>query len=156
MSDKKSFFDRYASPPQFTVIEGGKPEKKSYFAYGIAAPSNRAEAFLRLEFLDGEVQLMNKNHLVDVMCSSHQAITLGYGHCLIHLVGNRLEKVLDLIQDEGLRSLHCFNSNKHELPDEEAPVITEIIREMLTPASLSMAPSSKPSTNPAPWLKGDA
>lgn len=158
MSDNENteMFDRHASPPKLTVIIGGKFEKKPYQAYGIAAPSKSAETFLRIEYLDGEVNLMNKGHLVDVLCTSHQMITLMYNHCQILLMGNRLEKILDLIQDEGLRSLHCFHPERNLLPDEEDPVITGIERSGWPTAPLPVPPSPKPSTSTAPWLKGDA
>lgn len=85
---------------------------------------------LWIEYADGFIELVSRHYLVDVLCASHQGITLIFTNLVIVLHGRNLYPLLHLIRDERLGSLHCFNPQRHagQEPLEGEVLITQIER----------------------------
>lgn len=153
---KESLFNRYAAPPKLEVIKGGL-EKKPYKAYGIDAPSNRPAAMLRVEYANGIVSLMARSFLTEIMCTSHQYLSLIFTNCSIQMEGERLDVILEVAYEERLLSLHTYHPNRYEAPAEEGlPIIKHMKREAWSDAVLrTPRPQLVPSTKDSEAEKGE-
>lgn len=95
-------------------------------------PTNRrTPARLRLTYGDGTIALMSYAYLVEVLCTSHQALSLIYTNVAITLEGRNLTQLIEPLQEEKLRALTCFNARRHNEPAADKPVITTITRQSL-------------------------
>jgi hypothetical protein len=105
-----------------------EPEDDGVYKAFTTGGQGRGETRLKLVHGNGMVTLMTYAYLVEVVSASHESISLVYTNCVIVLMGRNLMELIDLIQDEKLRALHCFNAKKYERPPVDAPVILEIKR----------------------------
>ncbi len=98
-----------------------------YRAYGIDAPQKRP-ALMSIYYGDGRIGLMQKSFLTEILLTSHQHLSLIFTGCIITLEGQHLERLIDLLQDEKVLSLHCFNPKQHDRPPEGEIIILKIDR----------------------------
>lgn len=100
---------------------------RAYRAYGIDAPQRRP-SLVGIYYGDGRMGLMQKSFLQEVLFTSHQHLSLIFTGCIITLEGQHLDQLVELLQDEKILSLHCFNPKLHDRPAEGEVIITRIER----------------------------
>lgn len=86
-----------------------------------------SRSMLRIEYGDGAVGLMEKSRLMEIQ-SSPGKLCLFFTSCTITMEGSNLDKLFDLIQDDKIRSLRCFNHARHDQPPAQDMLITSIER----------------------------
>jgi hypothetical protein len=118
-----NIFQQYTNPE--TPVEDSE-EQPSYRAF---MEARRHVPRLRIHYRDGSIGLLPYAYLVEVLCTSHQQLSLIFTHCVITLEGRHLNQLIDPLQDERIRALHCFNAKEHKLPGEDSPVIKHIARQ---------------------------
>lgn len=125
MSDSNvSILDQYRAKPE----KEDSGDSSEYKAYGIDAPRNRTP-MIRIEYPEGTRGLMAKHYLVEVICTSSQYLSLIFTTGIVTLEGENLDSVLlEKLQEEEIRSLHCFNPKRHKPPPVSEPIITKIRR----------------------------
>lgn len=119
-----SFFEQQKKAK---VHEQGGVSGRTYRAYGIDAPQKRP-ALMSIYYGDGRIGLMQKSFLTEVLLTSHQHLSLIFTGCIITLEGQHLEQLIELLQDEKVLSLHCFNPKLHDSPPEGEIIILKIDR----------------------------
>lgn len=122
MSD--SVFAQYAPQPSPEQDDG----RQLYTAFEMGVQGRR-ERRLMLFFQDGQVSVMSYSYLMEVLCTSHQFLSLIYTNCVITLKGSGLTAFLSHLQDEKVRWLQCYHPEVHRLPDGNAPIILSMKRE---------------------------
>lgn len=90
----------------------------------------RSEKRLMLMFENGQISVMSYSYLMEVLCTSHQYLSLIYTNCVITLKGRGLTALLTLLQDEKIRLLQCYHPEVHGGLAENEPVILAMKREM--------------------------
>ena len=125
MSDSKiSILDQYRQQSNKVPLA----DLRDYKAYGADPPRNRTP-MIAIEYSDGTKGLMAKHYLVEVICTSSQYLSLVFTTGIIALVGENLDgAMLEKLQEEEIRSLHAFNSQKHNRPADDEPIITSLKR----------------------------
>lgn len=128
MNDRVSILDQYRSKAKIAAeavpsLTGGR----EYKAYGIQPPRTRSTD-LRINYGDGRIGLMSKSYRTEALLTSHQHLSLIFNDCIITLEGRHLDQLIELIQDDELRSLHCFNPKIHDAPTDDEILITRIDR----------------------------
>lgn len=88
---------------------------------------------LRMRFVqpDGTLFILSYTYLMEVICTSHQYVSLIFSNCIVTLGGRNLHDILDGLQDEKIRAFHCYRESDGVELDETAPLITSMIRESL-------------------------
>ena len=129
MSDNvTSLFERY----------GAKEEMKAYRAYHLDK-SRDQQLRLRVHYPDGSISALPYTHLVEVLSTSHQYLALFFSNLILSVEGRNLTPLVELLQDEKIRSLHCFHAERFAEPEEDAPLILRIsrqsIQDVLKPSS---------------------
>lgn len=145
MSDNvTSIFNRYA-PPEQPETQAEDPAQSGAEQASQAAPQEAQQAYqacqedksrdhqtrLKLYYADGTVGLLSYSYLVEAVSTSHQYVSLLFTNVMITLEGRHLTELIDLLQDERIRWLRCFHPARHQTPEDGAPVITRMVREML-------------------------
>jgi hypothetical protein len=138
MSDNKtSIFDQYTASKAMTAAdvaaeesagESGADDRATYHAFGVSKIHER-QTRLRIHYQDGTVAVMSYAYLMEVLCTSQQYLSLIYTSTILTLEGRHLEALIEPLQDEKIRSLHCFHAKYFADPAEDAPVITRIERQ---------------------------
>lgn len=100
---------------------------RRYKAYGVQPPRSKVTD-LRLIYADGSMGLISKLYRSEVMMTSHTWLSIVFDNCSITLQGRNLDQLIDLIQDDEIRSLHCFNPALHDPPPDGEILITTIER----------------------------
>lgn len=132
MSDNQSnvvkIIEQYKPKPQATEPAGPQPApSRAYKAYGVDAPQRRP-TLIAIHYGNGQISLVQKSFMSEALFTSHQHISLIYANCIITLEGQHLDQLVDLLQDEKILSLHCFNPKLHDKPAEGEILITKIER----------------------------
>jgi hypothetical protein len=131
-----SILDQYTpkevSAPQETLITPANDSER-YIAFTLGSRP-RPERRLRLSFENGAVALMSYSYLMEVLCTSHQNLSLIYTNCVITLNGRNLFPLIDHLQEEKLSGVYCFSSEYFTHPAESEMVIYRIIRQTLQAA----------------------
>lgn len=82
---------------------------------------------LRLHFADGiKVKVLAYAHLVEVVATSHQWLTLVFSSTIVTIKGHHLDTLIDPLQDERVRALICYRPGIHPQPVSHEPCILEI------------------------------
>lgn len=119
MSDKvTSLFDRY----------GASKEETAYRAYQLDK-SRDHQIRLRVHFPDGSISALPYTHLIEVLSTSHQYLALFYTNLILSVEGRNLTGLVELLQDEKIRSLHCYHPERYHEPAQEDAVILRITRQ---------------------------
>lgn len=147
-----SYRDRFAprregepSPTSAPPAVPTQPATGRDYEAAVNDPTNRRmPARLRLTYGDGTIALMSYAYLVEVLCTSHQALSLIYTNVAITLEGRNLTQLIEPLQEEKLRALTCFNARRHDEPPADKPVITAITRQRLQDVLLPRAAGSSP------------
>lgn|GEM_PF-6751575 len=121
-----SMLDQYRTSPKASEKPAELPER-AYKAYGVDAPQRRP-TLVAIHYGDGQIGLMQKSFLTEALFTSHQHVSLIYTNCIITLEGRHLDLLVDLLQDEKILSLHCFNDKLHDKPQEGEILITKVER----------------------------
>jgi len=109
-------------------VDSQKSGARDYKAYGIDPPRNRTP-LICVEYPDGTKGLFAKHYLVEVICTSSQYLSLVFTTGIVTLEGENLDTILlEKIQEEEVRSLHTFDSKKHDKPADDEPIIRKITR----------------------------
>lgn len=131
MSDEKtpekSLFGKFKeenSAPRLTLVSGKKPYKAAE-----VDKSRTGQTRIRIHFKDGERHVMAYHYLIEVIETSHQVMSLLFSTCVITLKGRRLDELTESLQDEKIRALTCFHPGQHEVPGEDEPCITDLVRQ---------------------------
>jgi len=124
-----SYMDQYRNTAKPAEKPAALPER-AYKAYGVDAPQKRP-TLIAIHYGNGPISLMQKSYMTEVLLTSHQHISLIFTSCVITLEGQHLEQLLELLQDEKILSLHCFNPKLHDKPQEGEILITKIERRNL-------------------------
>ena len=137
--ESASIFDQFAptsspspalpdSPAQLkTVATGSKPYQAAK-----VDPAKSRQSRLRIHYLDGMISLASYSYLTECVSTSEAYLSLIFTNSVITLHGNGLTQLIELLQDERIRSLHCFHAGKHSAPAEGQPIITAIERQGLS------------------------
>lgn len=123
-----AILDQYRARPK--PAESSAPDsasERAYRAYGVDAPQKRP-TLVAIHYGDGQIGLMQKSFMTEALLTSHQHLSLIYTNCIITLEGRNLHLLLELLQDEKILSLHCFNPKLHDKPAEGEILITRIER----------------------------
>jgi hypothetical protein len=121
-----SLIDQYRGNPKAQEKPAVLPER-AYKAYGVDAPQRRP-TLIAIHYGNGSIGLMQKSFMTEVLLTSHQHVSLIFTSCIITLEGEHLDQLLELLQDEKILSLHCFNLKVHDKPAEGEILITKIER----------------------------
>lgn len=132
MSDSQhkvvSILDQYKVKAQASEAAQAEPTPgKDYKAYGVDAPQKRP-TLIAIYYGDGQKSLVQKSFMSEVLFTSHQHVSMIFNNCVITLHGQHLDNLLELLQDERILSLHCFNPKLHDKPAEGEILITKIER----------------------------
>ena len=73
-------------------------------------------------------------YYMDLVCESHQNISLIFTQNVYLIQGRNLLQLLPLLQDDRARSLRCFNGNHYSEPAPDDPFIASIERTSLQDA----------------------
>lgn len=123
-----AILDQYrAKPKPSESTAPHSPSKRAYRAYGVDAPQRRP-TLVAIHYGDGQIGLMQKSFMTEALLTSHQHLSLIYTNCVITLEGQNLHLLLELLQDEKILSLHCFNPKLYDKPAEGEILITRIER----------------------------
>ena len=132
--NRQGVFTRYApskTPARLEVIDGGRQQVESsdYAAYGIDKPNNRT-ARLRIEVnnADRTIYSMAKSYLVEVQYSASKFVALVFTNCVFLLEGENLSEFVEKLDDDEIKSIHCFNPKLHDKLPEGKAVITKMRR----------------------------
>ena len=134
MSGSSSIFDLYADEPEQESEAQAQDGKQDYKAFGLDKSRDR-QVRLMVHYNNGMMEVISYSHLTNALCTSSQYISLICSNCVITLEGSNLlapvmegVNVMELLQDEKIRTIRCFNGTVFsELPDNE-PVINDIQR----------------------------
>lgn len=96
-----------------------------YKAYGVQPPRTRVTD-IRIVYGNGRIELISKLYRSRMVLTSHQHVSIIFDSCVLILEGRNLDQLVDLIQDDEIRSLYCFAPHLHILPPEEEILITNI------------------------------
>lgn len=126
----RNVFERHTDPtpspskpsPQLEVIKGGK---QPYKAYGADAPKNRSR-FLDIDYGNGQVGGIAKAYFTEWCCTEGKMLSLLFTTCVIEIEGEHLEKIVEMLREDTLGSIHCFRPKHHEPPAEGQAIITKI------------------------------
>ncbi|MEO1162858.1 MAG: hypothetical protein AAFV98_03655 [Chloroflexota bacterium] len=104
-----------------------RQEERIYRAFNMA---NRRQTKIMLYNMQGFVMGMpSYTHYVDAICVDPQEIWIVFSTGVFRCVGEYLSiDILVLLQDDRLRSLHCFHSAMFDMPEDGSPIIHEIQR----------------------------
>lgn len=130
MSDNHviSILDQYRGKPK--PAESPAPDSASvraYRAYGVDAPQKRP-SLIAIHYNSEQQSLIQKSFLKEALFTGHQNITLFLAHCVIAIEGKHLDQLFELLQDEKILSLHCFDPKIHDRPQDGEILITRIER----------------------------
>ena len=121
-----------AATPPAAPAEDAAPAADGQAAYAACTTdTRRSHHRLRLHYADGTIGLMSYAYLVEVLCTSHQYVSLLYSNVAITLEGRHLDQLLDALQEEKVRALVCYHARRHAAPEAGTPVITKIVRQSL-------------------------
>lgn len=87
------------------------------------------EKRMMLMFENGQISILSYSYLMEVLCTSHQFLSLIYTNCIITLKGRGLTALLMPLQDQKIRLLQCYHPEVHHLPAEEIPIILTMKRD---------------------------
>jgi hypothetical protein len=136
------FFKKYAVSAPADMPEETPPEADdgNYRAFGLGA-QGRGETRLKFYEQSGLIALLSYAYLTEVVCTSSQFINLIYTNCVIILEGRNLTPLVDLLQDDKLRYVRCFDPVRYPEPATGEPVILSITRDGLyEPTRPGLAP----------------
>ena len=115
--------ERHAEEPLAT------PGKPAYQAVMTDPTNRRSPARLKVVYGDGAVSLFSYAFLVELLCTSPQFLSLVFTHCVVTCEGERLDGMIDAIQEEKARTLHCFHPARFGEPAADTPLIRRIKRQ---------------------------
>lgn len=118
-----------SAPPALHVISGETDEEpvdngvyKAAFLY-----KARSRPRLRLHYADGlKMKVLSYAHLIEVVATSHQWLTLVFSSTIVTLKGRNLHTLVEPLQDERVRALVCYRPGMHPAPASNEPCILEI------------------------------
>lgn len=93
--------------------------------------SRTRQARFKVSFADGSIGLFSYSYLAEVYSTSHQYVTLFFHNCMVMIEGRNLTELIDLLQDEKIRELRCYNAKYFMEPPAEDTVILKITRKSL-------------------------
>ena len=131
MSD--SVFDRFSIPTPQKAPQEATAELKShtdYQAWGIDQ-AKKQQTRLRIFYGNDTIGLMSYAYLMEAACTSHQLVSLIYTNCVITLEGRNLTELIELLQDERIDYLRCFQVDNYTKPTGDKPIIIDITRKTL-------------------------
>lgn len=108
--------------------ERSRTPNEAYRAYGPETAHQR-ETKLQIRLANGMVTLLPYSYLVEVLCTSHQYLSLIYTHCVITLEGRHLNKLIELFQDDKIRWIQCFHPEQFSEVSKDQIAITKIERQ---------------------------
>lgn len=112
--------DVYSQEDEDEVVQGGM-----YKAAFIFKSKNRQR--LRLHYANGmRVKVLSYAYLIEVVCTSHQWLSLVFSSTVITLKGRHLDQLIEPIQGERVLALVCFRPGIHPEPAKHEPCILEI------------------------------
>lgn len=132
MSDEGNIFDLYADK----TGQKSKPQedRRDYKAFGLDKSRDR-QTRLMVHYKNGVIEVITYSHLTNVLCTSSQYISLICSNCVLTLEGRNLLapvvegiNVMELLQDEKIRYIRCFNGAELPEPPDNEPVINNIQR----------------------------
>jgi hypothetical protein len=129
-----SILDHYArkraeQAEEETDYDTADEDRETYRAWATSHVKKRnGETRLRLCLADGTVVLTSYAYLMEVLCTSHQNLSLIYTNVVFTLRGRHLTSLIDLLQEEQLYAIYCFRGDYFAEPPEDTPVITAIER----------------------------
>lgn len=111
------------------VAEQQRPEQEPPAPVERDRVNRRKPARLRLHYADGTIGLMSYAFLVEVLCTSHQHLTLVYTNAIIHMTGARLDLLLEDLALDRASALTCHNPRLgHAPPTPGEPLIKTMQR----------------------------
>ncbi len=128
-----NIFDQYtrkASPQEAQAAEKEGVAKAPYQAYDAEAPRTKVTRLL-LHYPDGTLGLMAYAYLIEAISTSHEFLSLVFTNCIITLEGRNLTKLLNLLQEERILEMYCFDPRQHEVPDADEALIIDMERRSL-------------------------
>lgn len=132
MSEKISVLKQYskqgaARSPGATGKSKPQEGKEPYRAYGIET-GRHGDTMMRVEHHTGLVELIERSLIRRMFISSDQYVAILFDdNEVMTLEGKNLARIVDLLQDKQIRTLHCFNAERHQEPEERNdPVILAI------------------------------
>src|SRR5690349_10035236 len=93
---------------QANPVPNPESDKMPYSAVGLNRQAE-SERRLLLYFQDNTLALMSYAYLMEVVCTSHQFLSLVFTQCVITLKGYNLDGLMELLQDEKVRALQCYH-----------------------------------------------
>jgi len=132
MSDEGNIFDFYAGK----TGQERKPQddRQDYKAFGLDKSRDR-QTRLMVHYKSGMLEVISYSHLTNALCTSSQYISLIFSNCVLTLEGKNLlapvvegSNVMELLQDEKIRYIRCFNGAVFPEPLDNEPVINDIQR----------------------------
>lgn len=128
-SEDEDVFQRRLRGAGFAPPSEAEAEELSvYQAHGLAQ-EGRAEEGLTFYHHDGvTITVKFYAHLTDIICTSHQYLSLVYMDCIYTLQGRNLHELIPLLKRHKLDGLHCYRKDDFIEPAKGA-VIYRIIRE---------------------------
>lgn len=141
MSEVFGQFARREVEPDAEPETVSQEDEREYQAYRTRSTA-RPETRLLVYFENGYTALFSYAYLMRVLCTSHQFVSLIYSDGALTLRGRNLYSLLARLQDDRVRSLHCFIAGFHHEIAPDQPVIQAIKWESLHEA-MGRKPSKK-------------
>ncbi len=128
--DTESRLDRFRTGPQLAVDN----DKSAYRAYQEARSGSAAWLIVQFSGKDENLGMYPISHLGEVLSPSHQHLILFFGNVALHIKGQKLTKIVDLMQENKIKRLLPFHADRFPTPGAEETVITSIKRVSLPDA----------------------
>ena len=112
-------------PEQAARLERPEIEKVPYLAAEIDRTGARVPR-LRVMYSNGDVAVIAYAAILEAISTAPEYVSLICTTGAVVMRGEGLRALLDALQDETVRALVPFDPERHEAPDEGAPVIDNI------------------------------
>lgn len=126
--DETDLFQRRLGAIGYRALGESESEPSDVYQAHSHAQEGREEEGLTFYHQDGVITVKFYVHLTDIICTSHQFLTLVYMDCAYTLQGRNLHELIPLLKRHKLDGLHCFTEADHVEPAKGA-VIYRITRE---------------------------
>jgi hypothetical protein len=91
------------------------------------APAGKTSPTLRIHYSTGDVEILRYGQFTSMLYIGHSgALTLSIPTGAVRLIGHRLDKLLDGLEQQKIQRLQAYFPDRHTVPNTDAPVIEEL------------------------------
>ena len=114
------------------IPDDEEPTSARHYRAFATETSGRRAARLRVVYPDGKISILSYSYLQEILCTNHQNLSLIFTSSVITLEGRNLWSLLDVLQADKVRVIHCYNPARFpDQPGTGEPVVFSIKRQSL-------------------------